>query len=76
MFKKEVEILVSLVVIKEVNDSKWGAPYFAQLKTKTNRVKFLSAFRNSNRKLKRNPYPMPKIREILLIYRDLNTPRH
>ena len=56
MFRKEVEILVSLGVLKEANDSKWGAPYFEQPKAKTNRVRFLSAFWNLNRQLKRKPY--------------------
>ena len=29
-------------------------------------VRFLSGFRNLNKQLKRKPYPMPKINEILL----------
>ena len=66
MFRKEVERLVRLGVLKEANDSEWGAPSFAQLKAKTNRVRFLIDFRNLNRRLKRKPYPMTKIREILL----------
>ena len=62
MFRKEVERLVKLGVLEEANDSEWGAHYFAQKKPKMNRVIFLSDFRNLNRQLKRNPYPMPKIR--------------
>ena len=65
MFKKEVKRLLSLGVLKEANESEWGAPYFEQPKVKTNRVIFLSDFRNLNRQLKRKPYPMPKIREML-----------
>ena len=61
MFRKEVERLVILGVPKEA-----GAPYFAQPKAKTNCVRFLSDFRNLNRYLKCNPYPILKIREILL----------
>ena len=49
-----------------MNDSEWGAPSFAQPKEKTNRVRLLSDFQNLNRQFKRKPYPMPKIREILL----------
>ena len=52
--------------LEESNDSKWGAPSFAQPKVKINHVIFLSDFRNLNRQFKRKPYPMPKIREILL----------
>ena len=48
------------------NDSKWGGPYFAQPKAKTNRVRFLGDFRNFNRQLKRNTYPIPTIREMIL----------
>ena len=55
-----------LGVLKEANDSEWGAPSFAQSKVKTDRVRFLSDFCNLNRKLKLKLYPMPKIREMLL----------
>ena len=61
MFKKEVKRLVSVVVLEQGNESEWAAPYFAQSKAKNNRVRFLSDFRNLKRKLKRYPYPMPKI---------------
>ena len=43
-----------------------GSALFYQPKAKTNRVRFLSDFCNLNRQLKRKPYPMPKIREMLL----------
>ena len=66
MFKKEARILLSLGVQEEENDLEWGAPSFAQPKAKANNIRFLSDFRNLNRQLKRKPYPMPKIREILL----------
>ena len=66
MFKKEVEGLVKLGAPEEANDSEWGATYSAQQKPKTNNVIFLSDFWNLNRQLKRKPYPMPKIREMLL----------
>ena len=60
MFKKEVRRLVSWGVFEEENDSEWEAPSFDQPKAKTNRVRFLSNFRNLNRQLKCMPYPMPK----------------
>ena len=66
IFRKEVGRLVNLGVLEEENDSEWGAPSFSQPKAKTNHVRFLSDFRNLNRQLKNNPYPMPKINEILL----------
>ena len=43
-----------------------GAPSFAQPKVKTNNVRFLNDFHNLTRQLKRKPYHMPKIREMLL----------
>ena len=50
-FKKEVERLVILGVLALANNSERGSPYFAQPKSKTNQVSFLSDFRNLNKKL-------------------------
>ena len=66
MLKKWVERLVLLGVLQQANDPEWGAPSFAQPKSKSNLVRFLINFRNLNKKLKRKPYPMPKINEVLL----------
>ena len=63
--RKEVERLLKIGVLKESNDSEWGAPSFSQPKSKTNRIRFLSDFRNLNRQLKRKPYPMPKTWELI-----------
>ena len=65
MFKKEMGILVLLGVLEKSNDSEWWAPYFAHTKPKTDKVHFLSDFRNLNKQLKHQPYPMPNINEIL-----------
>ena len=64
--RKEVERLLKIGVLKESNDSEWGAPSFSQPKSKTKRIRFLSDFRNLNRQLKRKPYPMPKFCKMLL----------
>ena len=66
MFRKEVERIVKLGVLNDANDSELTAPSLVQYKTKTHRVRFLSDFRNLKRQLKRKPYPIPKIREMLL----------
>ena len=66
MFRDEFKILVSLGVLEEANESEWWSPLFAQSRAKTNCVRFLSGFQNLKSKLKHNPYPMPKIREMLL----------
>ena len=55
-----------LGVLEDVNVSEWGAPYIAQPKAKTNHVILLRDFRNLNMQLKYKPYPMPKIREMIL----------
>ena len=68
--------LVPLVVLEVAHDSEWGAPYFAQPKPKPNQVRFISEFRNLNKQLKRKPYPMPKINEMLLKLEVFNTPHH
>ena len=62
------------------NDPEWGDPYFEQPKPKTNQVPFLSDSRNLINQLKRKPYKIPKINEMLLklegfkyaTYLDLN----
>ena len=66
MFKKEVEYLVLLEVLERSNDSEWISLPFAKPKPKSDRVLFLSNFRNLNKQLKRKLYTMPKINEMLL----------
>ena len=68
MLRMEVERLVELGVIEEANNSEWGAPSFTQPKPKTNSVILFSDFWNLNMQLKHNPYPMPKISEMLLTF--------
>ena len=65
MFKNEVESFVLLWVLEVENDSKWGAPSFAQPKLTSNQIRFISDSRNINKQLKRKPHPMPKINEML-----------
>ena len=48
------------------NDSEWLDPSFAQPKPKSNKLFFLSDFRNLNKQLKQKPHPMPKTNEMLL----------
>ena len=43
-----------------------GSTFFRIAKNKTDWIILLSDFGNLNRQLKRKPYPMPKIREMLL----------
>ena len=58
--------MVLLGVLKNSNDSDWGAPYFAQPKPLRNQVWFLSDFINLNKQFNQKPYPIPKINGNLL----------
>jgi hypothetical protein len=51
-------------VLTKCNDSEWAAPTFIQPK-KTGDVRVLTDFRVLNRYLKRKPYPIPKIADLL-----------
>ena len=51
-------------MLKEVPDSEWAAPMFIQPK-KTGDVRVLTDFRRMNDAIKRRPYPLPKIADIL-----------
>ena len=66
IFKEEVKILVKLGVLEEANDSKWGVPLFYPPEAKTNPVRLLKNVWELNRQLKRKPYPMKKICEIII----------
>ena len=74
--KNVVESLVLLGVLEVENNSEWGSPSFAQPKPKSNWVRYLSNFRNLNKKLKRKPYPIPKINEMLLKLEGFSMLRH
>ena len=62
--KKEIARLCDLGVLAKCNDSEWAAPTFIQPK-KTGDVRVLSDFRILNKFIKRKPYPLPKIADIL-----------
>ena len=64
MFKKELDRLEYLKVIKKVNRSQWGAPTFF-IRNKDNTVSFISDFRELNKCILRQPYPIPKIKDLL-----------
>ena len=63
MFIKEAKRLIKLGVLEDANESEGGTHSFAQPKAKTFLVIFLIYIQNLNRKLKRKPYPMPKIQK-------------
>ena len=63
-FKKELLRLVELGVLEVVNESEWGSPTFI-IPKKDGKVRFVSDFRVLNKKIKRKPYPLPRIADLL-----------
>jgi hypothetical protein len=63
--KKELDRLVQIGVLKRVNCSQWGALTFIIAK-KDGTVCFISDFRELNEWVQRNPFPTPKIQDLLL----------
>ena len=63
-FHKELLRLVDIGVLEVIQESEWGSPTFI-IPKKDNRVRFISDFRRLNAKIKRKPYPLPRIGDIL-----------
>ena len=62
--KKEIKRLCQIGVLKKQPQSEWASPtYIVAKKQGTPRV--LSDFREVNKRIKRNPYPIPKISSVL-----------
>jgi len=62
--KKEIDCLEKIGVLKKNNSSEWGAATFIQPK-KTGDVRVLTDFRKLNAALKRKPFLLPKINDLL-----------
>ena len=63
--KLELDRLVRIEVLKKVNCSEWAFPSFI-IPKKDSSVKFINDLWELNRRIKRVPYPLPKIQEMLL----------
>ena len=63
--RHEVDRLCQLGVLKKINQSEWGAPTFI-IPKKDGTVRFISDFRELNKCIKRKPFPIPKIQDLLL----------
>ena len=63
-FRKELERLVKLGVLEPTQSSEWGSPTFI-IPKKDGRIRFVSDFRRLNAKIKRKPYPLPRISDTL-----------
>ena len=63
--RMEVKRLVQIGVPKKINQSEWAAPTFI-IPKKDGTVRFISDFREVNKRIKRKPYPIPNIQDLLL----------
>ena len=52
-------------ILRKSTGSEWGAPTFI-IPKKNNTVRIISNFRELNKRIKRKPYPIPKIQDLLL----------
>jgi Reverse transcriptase (RNA-dependent DNA polymerase) len=63
--KMEVEQPCKVGVLRQVNQSEWEAPTFI-IPKKDGSVQFISDFCKLNKRIKRKPYSIPKIQDMLL----------
>ena len=63
--KDEVQRLVKIGVLRKVNRSEWAAPNFI-IPKKDETVRFISDFRKLNKCIKRKPFPIPNIQDMLM----------
>ena len=63
--KMECDRLCKVGVLREINDSEWAAPCFI-IPKKDGTVRFISDFCELNKRIRRTPYPIPKIQDLLL----------
>ena len=62
--RKECERLCKEGVLEKDSDSQWAAPTFIVPK-KEGTIRFVTDFRQLNKQLKRKPFPIPNIQDIL-----------
>jgi hypothetical protein len=62
--KTEMKRLTDIDVFNRSSDYEWAAPTFIQAK-KTGDVRILTDFRRLNAQIKRKPFPLPKISDLL-----------
>ena len=61
----EVAQLCKVDILKKVNHSEWASPHFVIVK-KDLTIRMMTNLRESNKRIKQNPYPIPKIQDLLL----------
>ena len=63
--KLELERLVKIGVLKRVNRSEWAFHSFI-IPKKDQTVRFINDLRELNKRIRRVPFPLPKIQDLLL----------
>jgi hypothetical protein len=64
LLKKEVERLCKIGVLHKTNNSEWAAKGFA-IPKKNKQIRFVTDFCMLNQFLRRYPFPLPSIQEIM-----------
>ena len=62
--KDEINRLIGFGVLRKINDSEWGSPMFTVPKPDTT-LRTVADLRELNKRIKRKPFPLPKIQELL-----------
>ena len=60
----EIQRLCEIGVLRRVNNSEWAANAFI-IPKKDGTVRFITNFRELNKRIKRKPYPLPNIKDVL-----------
>ena len=61
--KTKVDKLIKIGVLMKICNSQWVAPTFIKPK-KNGTVRFISDFRDRNKRINRKPFPIPKIQDL------------
>ena len=64
MSKEEMDRLTSYGVVRKVNRSEWASPVFTIPKSDST-LRSIGDFREVNTHIKRKPFPLPKIGDLL-----------
>ena len=64
--KDEVQRLIKYKVLRKIHDSEWGMPAFIIPKKDGITIRSIADLRELNKRIKRKPFPIPKIQDLLL----------
>ena len=64
--KDEIQRLINFGVLKQVHESEWGSPAYTIPKKDGITLRSIADLREVNKRIKRKPFPIPKISELLM----------